>query len=294
MAKKKPKKTDQAAVLAGKLVAALTALRSQGGEAYPVSLARLGALADPQATAIQLRRAAGKHVFISKAVAARRGCLDAPVALVEDLPMLAAAPATLEMALREKRTHALHAHTVAELTQRLTSKLQAPFKQMVLQQVEQGTLPPTVGWIGLRGAKLFLIEDLQPAALRAKLTPVEAAAAAPPAEAVAGGAEAAEGLPRPDASPSGDDRSFETRFEAAFDELDRRGGTHNFVSLVDLRRALGGVSRGLFVAGLRSLRRAGRFTLSAAESRSGITPEQRAAGIEEAGALLLYVSRKSP
>jgi hypothetical protein len=40
------------------------------------------------------------------------------------------------------------------------------------------------------------------------------------------------------------------------------------------------------------LRRAGRYTLSTAEGRHGLSPEEREAGIHEDGATLLYVSRK--
>jgi hypothetical protein len=60
---------------------------------------------------------------------------------------------------------------------------------------------------------------------------------------------------------------------------------------VDLRQALP-VDRAVFDAELRRLRIAGRYTLSAAEGRHGTNAEERAAGITEEGALLLYVSRK--
>jgi hypothetical protein len=53
------------------------------------------------------------------------------------------------------------------------------------------------------------------------------------------------------------------------------------------------VTRDEFDAGLRELRLAGRYSISAAESVFGIRPEDREAGIEEAGMLLLNVSRKS-
>jgi hypothetical protein len=45
---------------------------------------------------------------------------------------------------------------------------------------------------------------------------------------------------------------------------------------------------------LRKLRIAGRYTLSAAEGRHGITPEEQQAGILEEGSLLLHVHRKKP
>ena len=85
---------------------------------------------------------------------------------------------------------------------------------------------------------------------------------------------------------------FAAAFAAAFERIDRQNGAHNFVSLVDLRRQLP-TPRERFDAGLRRLRIDGRYTLSAAEGRHGVSPEEHAAGIVEDGALLLYVSRKT-
>jgi hypothetical protein len=87
--------------------------------------------------------------------------------------------------------------------------------------------------------------------------------------------------------------TFADPFEGAFDNLDGRSGGHNFVSLVDLRRDLAAFPRDEFDAGLRELRQAGRFTLSSAQSKHGITAEEREAGIEEGGTLLLHVSRRT-
>jgi hypothetical protein len=45
---------------------------------------------------------------------------------------------------------------------------------------------------------------------------------------------------------------------------------------------------------LQRLRRAGRYSLSAAEGRHGISAEERDAAIPEDGSLLLFVSRRGP
>lgn len=82
---------------------------------------------------------------------------------------------------------------------------------------------------------------------------------------------------------------FSARFRMAFAKLDRDNGSHNFVSLVDLRRDLACFSREVFDEGLRQLRIAREFSLSTAEGRYGISEEQRDAGINEGGRLLLYV-----
>jgi hypothetical protein len=85
---------------------------------------------------------------------------------------------------------------------------------------------------------------------------------------------------------------FAAAFDRAFARLDRENGDRNFLSFVALRQALSGVQRVAFDAGLDELRRAGKYTLSSAEGRHGITDTERAAGIREDGQLLLYVSRR--
>jgi hypothetical protein len=82
-------------------------------------------------------------------------------------------------------------------------------------------------------------------------------------------------------------RYFPADFDAAFDRLD---GGHNLVSLVPLRRALGSYSREEFDRGLWNLRRAGVYTCSSAER--DVSAADLAAGVEEDGLLLLYVSRR--
>jgi hypothetical protein len=86
---------------------------------------------------------------------------------------------------------------------------------------------------------------------------------------------------------------FERRFEDAFRRLDRDQGGHNFVSLAFLRPALADVPRAAFDSELQALRVAGRYSLSGAEGRHGLTGEEQVAGIMENGTLLLYVSRRN-
>jgi hypothetical protein len=80
--------------------------------------------------------------------------------------------------------------------------------------------------------------------------------------------------------------------DSAFDRLDRQAGGHNFVSLVDPRRELAGHGRAAVDAELHRQRRAGRYSLAAAEGRHGLTDAERAAGIPEDGQLLLFVARR--
>jgi len=85
--------------------------------------------------------------------------------------------------------------------------------------------------------------------------------------------------------------AFAQLFDAAFVQLDQEHGSHNHVSLVALRQALP-MERASFDAELQLLRRAGHYSLSAAEGRHGISAEEQDAGIREDGSLLLFVSRR--
>ncbi len=67
----------------------------------------------------------------------------------------------------------------------------------------------------------------------------------------------------------------------------------NFVTLADLRRTLAGFGRDEFDAGLRRLRLDGSYSLDSHEGLHGsLTPEEREAGVREAGSMLIYVSRR--
>ena len=90
-----------------------------------------------------------------------------------------------------------------------------------------------------------------------------------------------------------DARPFETAFEAAFDALDAESGRRNFVKLLHLRRALPQFPRAVFDHELNALRRAGRFSLDAAEgTHDRTTPQERDAGIVETGRRLVYCARR--
>jgi hypothetical protein len=86
---------------------------------------------------------------------------------------------------------------------------------------------------------------------------------------------------------------FVQAFRAAFDILDRRNGSTNFVKLADLRDALSEFSREEFDAGLRKLRMEGVFSLDSHEGLHGsLSHDDRDAGVREAGSLLVYASRR--
>ena len=88
-------------------------------------------------------------------------------------------------------------------------------------------------------------------------------------------------------------REFAAAFRESFDRLDRLDRLSNNVKLADLRRELADFPREQFDAGLRRLRVDREFSLDSHEGLlRPLTPEEREAGIAEAGSLLVYVSRR--
>jgi hypothetical protein len=273
---------DAAAELAEHLIRSLEQQRTGGPNAYPLPLRRLAEAAAPQATPAQVLKAAAKRVFQARVAVVRGKSLETPVALAADAELLAGSGPALEFLLAALRTPTNHAFSVARLKARVTSKLQRLFQKAVQRRLEEDSLPPTVGWLTIdRTKRLFLLTDLHTGRQSPELSPmptVRDVPAEPPPP------------PTPPAEQAGD---LGDTFDRAFRQLDREAGSHNFVSLVDLRRLLA-VPRDAFDAELRRLRLAGRYSLSAAEGRHGTTPVERESGIMEDGTLLLYVSRKSP
>jgi hypothetical protein len=259
-------------VLADNLVRVLRAQRSLGGDAYPLAFARLLELTQPRAAKSLLKKAVAQPAFQETVLLAMKNQPESPVALAEDRDLLAASDLLLEKAVQLTRTDADQICTLPRRKKTIHPGLQKPLEEAIHRRIETRSLPPAIG--GLRQGKtwvLFLMSDVL---------------SAPP------------GRPKPAPSPtpaqvpaSEPSATFARLFDEAFGQLDRQKGAHNFVSLVELRRVLA-VDRQTFDAGLRSLRQAGRYTLSGAEGRHGVSPEEREAGITEDGSLLLYVSRK--
>lgn len=81
--------------------------------------------------------------------------------------------------------------------------------------------------------------------------------------------------------------NFAATFTAAFNVINR----DNWVSLVDLRKAMKHITRTEFDRGLHELRCQGLYDLSAAEGRHGITDLERMSAIREGESLLLYCHR---
>jgi hypothetical protein len=276
-----PPPRPPAVELAERLLAALQAQARLGPGSYPLPLQRLVERTADDAPPQLVKKALATEPFRSQTVIAQKNRPEAPVALAADRDQLAASPALLEFTLHAARTATKHAFLASELKKKILRDLQRPFEAAVIQQLETGSLPASAGWVLHNKKKLlFLMSDLN----GGRRVPVAGPIPAPARP------EAPPVIAPPQAAPSAD---FAKAFDEAFYWLDRRGGSHNFVSLVDLRRALP-FDRATFDGELRGLRRANRYILSAAEGRHGLSPEEREAAITEDGTLLLYVSRRSP
>lgn len=284
-------------VNARKLVSVLQSQRELGNSSYPLTLARLGELTDVTLDGAALLKAAAAAPFKAAAVLIVKDP-SSLVALIADRDRLAADPRVVEGLLRLVRTADTQIASLSDLSKKISdAALKKSFLAAIERQLREGTLPATVAYLReKKAAKLFLLEDLLPVARRpiANHTPSQEPARTIPTAATThapahGGHIREHGGQTATATLVASD--FADAFSAAFEKLDRQTGGHNFVKLVDLRRHLSRFPRDEFDAGLRELRIARQFSLSAAQSKFGISAEERAAGIEEAGALLSNVSR---
>ncbi|MBI1918066.1 MAG: hypothetical protein HYS12_25520 [Planctomycetes bacterium] len=267
-------------VLAAKLLDDLRGRRERG-RLYPVPLSEMVREVQPGAAQTLIDRAVADKTFKKQAVVAMAKQAGAPAVLKGDEHILAASPLLLEFVLSITHSESNQAIPVTDLKKKVSKDLQRPFESAVQDALTGFALPAGVGALRIKKKDhLFLMRDVNAAGpLPREDLPVAATPTtlAPPSEERAG-----------DGRPALD---FGTAFDEAFTRLDQQRGSPNFVSLVDLRRELP-VDRDTFDRELRDLRRAGLFSLNAAEGREGLTHEEQAAAIREEGTLLLFVARK--
>jgi hypothetical protein len=265
--------------LAEQLLSVLGTQRQLGEGSYPVPLRRLLKLIQPGVDPPLLKKAMARPEFREKAILALKppkDLQDSLVARVEDLEFLAESPLLLEAAIQSVRTPTNQVIELGQLKKKVIPKLEQAFTASVQRRIEEHSLPAIVGSLlqGKGKQLLFLTADINSG--KAKDATPSRNEVTPPAPAPA---------------PVGSPVPFAQAFDEAFRRIEEQQRHKNLVNLVDLRRALS-VDRAVFDAGLRELRMAGHFTLSAADGRHGIGAEEQEAGITEDGALLLYVSRK--
>lgn len=311
---RRPSAAEIAAQVAENLVKVLESQRPLGSGAYPATLRRLAELADldPQRDAKKILSAAASRKFQQHALVVGAKDLDALAVMIHDVGRLAEIPQVLESALRAARTKTKRLHKPDDLAKKVfgskneNSELRKQFAAAMVKQCHADALPPTIGAIAFEdGPQFFLIDDLLPASLRRRAAetsdrglgsrggaPVSDQRPSQPTPETAKDDGAAPAPANTDVTLDGVYEEFVRKFEEAFSRLDRQHGGYNFVSLAELRRELGSYSRAEFDQGLRRLRIEGRFTLSGAQSKQGLSDEVREAGINEAGHLLTYASRR--
>ncbi len=264
---------DSLSTLVKRLLAVLQEQKDQNGSHYPLPFQHLVELAGECATEINLTEILSARSFSSRTILAIRGNLLSLVAFRGDADLLAESPSLLLFLLQSTVTAENQAISLTELKKNLDRRLKESFEKNVEEKAKQGSLPEQVGGLRIKGKlHLFLWETLQTAQSTEHASAPEQ--------------ESAEPIPR---ALNGD---FSTIFWQAFDRLNQETGSHNFVSLVDLRKAVS-CSVPEFDAGVQKLRQEGLLTLSAIEGRHGISQEERRAAIQEEGSLLLFVSRKN-
>ncbi len=258
-----------AEVLANKLLAALR--RGHGQDDYPTLLDALLRHAGSEDAKV-IKGALALPAFKAETVVVPLPGGGSLVGLASDRERIVGGPRLLEEALKAVRTDDNQGVRVGDLKKKIAKDVQNEFGEGIDKRLATGELPKTVGSLRIKGqVYLFLVADVGTLPAPRPEAPTRTTAEERPAEK--------------------EKVDFARLFETAFARLDKEKGSHNLVSLVKLRQEVP-VDRDTFDHELHRLRKAGRYSLTGAEGRHGISHEEREAGIAEEGALLLFVSRK--
>ena len=258
--------------LAETLVGTLERWKVEGPPAYPTTFQYLMESITPAPDETLLGKALKHKTFKSRVMFANPKNHAAPIALTDDRAALATSRVLLDFMLGAARTAATQAFPAKALVKLIAKPLQTEIVS-ALNAAGPDAVPPGIGFVVINGTRhFFALSDMN-----------AGTAASPPPE-----------VPAITAPVDAPPESFATAFDHAFAHLDRHTGGINFVNLRDLRQNLPQFDRPEFDARLLELRRERRYTLKAAEGLDGLAHEERAAGIQEDGDLLLNVSRLQP
>jgi hypothetical protein len=269
--------------LAERLVEELRQLQQSGQSEFPLTVRELATRLSATDSSL-IFQSLGKRTFTDHAVVVlsnrskkhkdRR--LDAFVCLKDDVPQLAATDELLRFVMELACRSKAKLFTPTQLSGQLTGARQVDkvFQQTLNARLKDNSLPVGLGSLaGTNTTYVFRLADIQ--------TTIRADASHSISEPLTSPSEPAA---RPD---------FAALFAEAFLRLDREQGSHNFVKIADLRRALPQFDRAAFDAGLWQLRKHNLFTADSSDGNyEQLMPEERAAGIREGDSLLIYVSRK--
>ncbi len=149
-------KVDAVAELAEKLLSTLQEMRTEPA-GYPPTLDRLSARADPSATAEQVKKALGKKPFAGQMLLASKKHQEAPIALAEDLEVLASSPALLEFALSQLCSAEKPLVPLPRVVGVVEKALRPAFQATLEQQARDNHWPACAGSQTVKGKpQLFL------------------------------------------------------------------------------------------------------------------------------------------
>jgi hypothetical protein len=152
---------DEVAARAARLVEALRRQREQGAD-YPLTVARLRALADPAGTDQEAAAALSRKPAVAGVVLAAKKDPGSPVALAEDAERFASSPLLLEYALGRLATADKPVHPVAKVAGQVEKDIRTGFQASLEERLASGTLPPGVGVHEVKGKRLLYLERFPP------------------------------------------------------------------------------------------------------------------------------------
>ncbi len=231
-------------------------------------LAELAGLS-PLKLASRLKKLASSARFLAHAAPLLDKHLDSPIAVRAEADGMARRAVSIELLVRTARTDKKRLIARKELLKKASASVRPAVQAFLEEQLAAGGSLGAVAAIrDGREWKFFLLDDLEPTAVRWRLT----------------------STPTNGESPA-DLATFAAQLAMAFDRLDGESGGHNQVSLRQLRTALPAWERAAFDSRLSSLRQSGEYTLSGMQHRGGVSPEDQEAGIREGGVLRIFLSR---
>ena len=152
--------------LSQKLIRTLETLRSEGENAYPLSVKDLIVRTDPAAGPALVKEAMALPPFVGRTLTAAPRDPAAPLALTDDRDALVRSAVLLEYAVTHLRKPDHQAVALTDLKKKIAKPLQAAFEAAVVARIAAGKRSPAVGWLYIKKKPhLFLFADLNIAPL---------------------------------------------------------------------------------------------------------------------------------
>src|SRR5262245_18824987 len=157
-----PARPNPVVLLAEQVVAALRAARDRAGRDYPLTLERLARLT-PTGNLAEVRARAFKHKsFTAHVCLVQKKHPDSPVALAEDSEHLASSPLVLGWLLDQLCTPEAPAVALDKLARKVDAPIRESFREAVLRQVADGTLPDFTGVTTIKNKPHLFLKRMPP------------------------------------------------------------------------------------------------------------------------------------